>query len=104
MNSGSIDLDYQDGKYTATLTDTNGVLSEYDFTSSDSGVTLTKSGNTLTISADHAISGTVRITASQNNIPTVSESAKLIAYGDPSLQDVVTGVESADRVTAYLAV
>lgn len=104
MNSGSIDLDYQDGKYTATLTDTNGVLSEYDFTSSDSGVTLTKSGNTLTISADHAISGTVRITASQNNIPTVSESAKLIAYGDPSLQDVVTGVESADRVTAYLDV
>ena len=104
MNSGSIDLDYQDGKYTATLTDTNEVLSEYDFTSSDSGVTFTKSGNTLTISADHAISGTVRITASRNNIPTVSESAKLIAYGDPSLQDVVTGVESADRVTAYLDV
>ena len=104
MNGGSIDLNYQDGKYTATLTDTNGVLSEYDFTSSDSGVTLTKSGNTLTISADHAISGTVRITASRNNIPAVSESAKLIAYGDPSLQDVVTGVENADRVTAHLDV
>lgn len=104
MNGGSIDLDYQDGKYTAILTDTNGVLSEYDFTSSDSGVTLTKSGNTLTISADHAISGTVRITASRNNIPAVSESAKLIAYGDPSLQDVVTGVENADRVTAHLDV
>lgn len=104
MNGGSIDLDYQDGKYTATLTDTNGVLSEYDFTSSDSGVTLTKSGNTLTISTDHAISGTVRITASRNNIPAVSESAKLIAYGDPNLQDVVTGVENADRVTAHLDV
>lgn len=104
MNGGSMDLDYQDEKYTATLTDTNGVLSEYDFTSSDSGVTLTKSGNTLTISADHAISGTVRITASRNNIPAVSENAKLIAYGDPSLQDVVTGVENADRVTAHLDV
>ena len=104
MNGGSIDLDYQDGKYTATLTDTNGVLSEYDFTSSDSSVVLTKSGNTLTISVDHAISGSVSIAATRNNIPTVSESAKLIAYGDPSLQDVVTGVEGADRVTAYLNV
>lgn len=104
MNGGHIDLEYQDGKYTATLTDTNGVLSEYDFTSSDSSVALVKSGNTLTISADHAISGSIRITATRNNIPTVSESAKMIAYGDPSLQDVVTGVESADRVSAHLDV
>ena len=71
MNGGHIDLEYQDGKYTATLTDTNGVLSEYDFTSSDSSVALVKSGNTLTISADHAISGSIRITATRNNIPTV---------------------------------
>ena len=104
MNGGHIDLEYQDGKYTATLTDTNGVLSEYDFTSSDSSVALVKSGNTLTISADHAISGSIHITATRNNIPTVSESAKMIAYGDPSLQDVVTGVESADRVSAHLDV
>ena len=37
-------------------------------------------------------------------MPTVSSSAKLIAYGDPSLQDVVTGVENADAVKAYLNV
>ena len=104
MNGGSIDLDYQDGGYTKTLTDTNGVLSEYDFASSDSSVVLTKSGNKLTIRADHAISGSVRITAARNNIPTVSESARMIAYGDPSLQDVVTGVEKAGSVTAYLEV
>lgn len=46
MNGGHIDLEYQDGKYTATLTDTNGVLSEYDFTSSDSSVAPCKTGNT----------------------------------------------------------
>ena len=44
------------------------------------------------------------ITARRNNIPVVSESAKLIAYGAPELQDVVTGVENADPVTAYLNV
>ena len=35
-------------------------------------------------------------------MPTVSSSAKMIAYGDPNLQDVVTGVENADTVAAYL--
>ena len=104
MNGGHIELEYQDGKYTAALTDTNGVMSEYDFTSSDSSVALVKSGNTLTISVDHAVRGAIRITASRNNIPSVSESAKLIAYGDPGLQDVVTGVENTDRVTASLNV
>ena len=35
-------------------------------------------------------------------MPTVSSSAKLIAYGDPNLQDLVTGVENADTVSAYI--
>lgn len=42
------------------------------------------------------------ITAKRNNVPTVSSSAKLIAYGDPNLQDLVTGVENADTVSAYI--
>lgn len=104
MNGSSKELEYQDGKYALTLTDTNGVLSEYSFTSSDRSVSVSKSGNTLTISSDNAFSGSVRITATRNNIPVVSESAKLIAYGDSSLQDVVTGVENADPVVAYLNV
>ena len=37
-------------------------------------------------------------------IPTVSSSAKLIAYGNPSLQDVVKGVENTAAVNAYLNV
>ena len=83
------ELAYKDGKYSITLNDSNGVLSDYSFLSSDSNVSVSKSGNKLTISSTVAISGSVRITAKRNNVPTVSSSAKLIAYGDPNLQDSV---------------
>ena len=96
------ELAYKDGKYSITLTDKNGVLSDYSFSSSDGNVSVSKSGNKLTISSAVAVSGSVRITAKRNGVPTVSESAKMIAYGDPNLQDVVTGVENADTVAAYL--
>ena len=98
------ELAYKDGKYTLTFTDSNGVLSDYAFSSSDSKVSVSKSGNKLTISSTKAFDGTVRITATRNNVPTVSSSAKLIAYGDPNLQDLVTGVENADTVAAYINV
>ena len=98
------ELAYKDGKYSITLTDKNGVLSDYRFSSSDGNVSVSKSGNKLTISSAVAVSGSVRITAKRNGVPTVSESAKMIAYGDPNLQDVVTGVENADTVAAYLNV
>ena len=96
------ELAYKDGKYNITLTDKNGVLSDYSFSSSDGNVKVSKSGDKLTISSAVAVSGSVRITAKRNGVPTVSESAKMIAYGDPNLQDVVTGVENADTVAAYI--
>ncbi len=106
MSGGTNDitkeLAYKDGKYSITLTDNNGVLSDYNFTSSDGNVSVSKSGNKLTVSSASAVSSTVRITATRNNIPTVSSSAKLIAYGDPNLQDVITGVENVDTVAAYM--
>ena len=102
INDITKELAYKDGKYSITLTDNNGVLSEYNFTSSDGNVSVSKSGNKLTVSSASAVSGTVRITATRNNIPTVSSSAKLIAYGDPNLQDVITGVENVDTVAAYM--
>ena len=43
------------GSYTATVTDTNGVLSAYNFAAnSGSGITFTRKGNTLTITATAA--------------------------------------------------
>ena len=96
------ELAYKDGKYSITLTDKNSVLSDYSFSSSDGNVKVSRSGDKLTISSAVAVSGSVRITAKRNGVPTVSDSAKMIAYGDPNLQDLVTGVENADTVSAYI--
>ena len=108
MSAGKKDitkeLAYKDGKYSLTLTDSNGVLSEYSFTSSDSNVKVSKSGNKLTITSSKAIDGKARITAARNNTPTVSSGAMMIAYGDPNLQDVITGVENVDTMMAYINV
>ena len=106
--SGSTDSAPQelkwDGKqYVLKLTDSNGVLSKFNFTSSNSDVKVSKSGNILTITSSKAIAGNVQLSATKK-IPTVSSSAKLIAYGDPSLQDIVTGVENTAAVKAYLNV
>ena len=44
------------GSYTASVTDTNGVLSAYNFTAnSGSGITFTRKGNALTITATAAV-------------------------------------------------
>ncbi len=106
MSGGKNDITkefaYKDGKYSITLTDKNSVLSDYSFSSSDGNVKVSRSGDKLTISSAVAVSGSVRITAKRNGVPTVSDSAKMIAYGDPNLQDLVTGVENADTVVAYL--
>lgn len=96
------ELAYKDGKYSITLTDSNGVLSDYSFSSSDSNVSVSKSGNKLTISSTVAISGSVRITAKRNNVPTVSSSAKLIAYGDDYIVKPFSLVELEARVQAHL--
>ncbi len=106
--SGSTDSAPQelkwDGKqYVLKLTDSNGVLSKFNFTSSNSDVKVSTSGNTLTITSSKAIAGNVQLSATKK-IPTVNSSAKLIAYGDPSLQDIVTGVENTAAVKAYLNV
>ncbi|MGC4019985.1 MAG: SpaA isopeptide-forming pilin-related protein [Muricomes sp.] len=47
--------------------------------------------------------GEVLLSATKK-IPTVSSSAKLVAYGDATLQDIVTGVENTGEVKAYLNV
>lgn len=103
-NDVTEELAYKDGKYSLTLTDNNGVLSDYSFASGSSAVSVSKSGNKLTITSDKAFDGSVRITATRKGVPVVSQSAKLIAYGDPNLQDLITGVENADTVAAYINV
>ena len=103
MNGTAKELNWDGGKYVLKLEDANGVLSQFDFTSSNSSVKVSVSGNTLTITSATAVKDEVRLSASKR-VPTVSASANLVAYGDVSLQDVITGVENADAVNMYLNV
>ena len=58
-----IELEWDGSKYTVTLTDSNNVLSGYKFSSNDSGVQFSVSGNKLTISTEKAPSDGLTITA-----------------------------------------
>ena len=101
----NIELEWDGEKYTATLTDTNNVLSNYSFQANKAGIRFSVSGNKLTITADEAPSGTVSITASKDN----SNRRGVITWSDGrfgpdgSLQDVVTYAQSvSDPITGYL--
>ena len=101
----NIELEWNGEAYTATLTDTNGVLSDYVFSANASGIRFSVSGNTLTITADDAPSDTVTITAEKKN----SQRRGVITWTDGvygpngKLQDTVTYAQTVkDPVKGYL--
>ena len=100
----TVELSWDGGRYTATLTDTNGVLGEYAFSSAQSGMTFAVDGNDLTISAETASADGVTITAVRNN----TRQGVLVwsdgHYGpDGTMQDVVTFRDTvSDPMYAYL--
>lgn len=61
----TVELNWDGSRYAATLTDTNGVLSDYTFSSEQAGITFATSGNTLTITAEAAQAETVTISATK---------------------------------------
>ena len=101
----NIELEWDGEAYTATLTDTNGVLSDYVFSANASGIRFSVSGNTLTITADNVPSDTVTITAEKRN----SQRRGVITWTDGvygpngKLQDTVTYAQTVnDPVKGYL--
>ena len=99
------ELEWNGSKYVATLTDSNGVLSNYDFKASISGVTFSTSGNKLTVSMDKAPSKEFTITASKKN--GVRRGVVVWSEGKhsqhSSVQDVVTyAQEVSDPVSGYV--
>ena len=97
----SIELKWDGTKYTAAVTDSNGALSRYRW--SDDGLTFDQSGNTLTISADAPLSETIRLRA---DCETEGGPGAVICWQnkDPSRQNIATGWNASDTVSAYIAV
>lgn len=100
----TVELSWDGGRYTATLTNTNGVLGEYAFSSAQSDMTFAVDGNDLTISAKTAPADGVTITAVRNNTRQGVVVWSDGHYGpDGTMQDVVTFRDTvSDPMYAYL--
>lgn len=106
-SSGSaqeIELEWNGTEYTATLTDTNNVLSNFTFTSNVTGMNFSVSGNKLTITTAAAPADTVTITATKSQTR-----SGVITWSDGKHQgghqDSVTYSASvSDPVKAFLKV
>lgn len=96
------EMKYSDGKYTLTLTDSNSILSDFNFKTT-SGISVSKSGNKLTLTSTSSVNDAVTFNSTKS-MPSVGNTT-LIPYGDATLQDVITGVENdADPIRAYFKV
>ena len=97
----NITLKWDGSKYSASVTDTNGVLANYDF--SMSGVTFTKSGNTLNISTSKTLNNSV-VSGKRNsskyikNLPAIST-----GFMSETNQDTCVGINIDDPVPAYFS-
>jgi len=100
----TVELSWDGSRYTATLTDTNSVLSEYAFSSAQSDMTFAVDGNDLTISAETAPADGVTITAVRNNTRQGVVVWSDGHYGpDGTMQDVVAFRDTvSDPMYAYL--
>ena len=95
------EMTYQNGNFTITLTDSNGVLSNYNFTSTNGSLRFSTSGNRLTITSSSPVnSATVNVTKKN----AVSVSSTITAYAGNGLQETIVGVEAADNTSGYFMV
>lgn len=105
-SSGSADtyeLKWNGTDYSVTLTDTNGVLGNYSFSSSTSGMKFEVNGNKLTIRCNEAPKDAVSIMAEKKN----GERKGVVIWSDGNIgggkQDFTTyGATVSDPVTGYL--
>jgi len=101
-NAPTYELTDSGGTLSVKLTDNNGVLSGYSF-SSNGNLSFSKSGNTLTVSAQNGFDGEVIVTAANNNI----QRKGVVCYGDGKggRQDTVSvGSPIDDPMRAYFKI
>lgn len=101
----SASLEWNGEAYTVTLTDKNGVLSDYSFSSSDPDIKFSVKGNELTVSTTKTLNEPVTITAEKSN----SRRSGVITWTDGvygpngKLQDTVTYAQAvADPIKGHL--
>lgn len=93
----TVELRWNGTEYSASLTDTNNVLSHFDFEPDNSNVTLEKSGNKLLIKSKVAVNN-VTLTA----IRTLKRSG-LITWSSSTRQDLATySAEVSDPLQAFI--
>lgn len=102
-----IELEWNGSQYITVLTDSNGVLGDYNFFSNNANLKFSVSGNKLTITANTAPSDTVSITASRKS----SQRKGLIVWSDGKYapgdghQDLVSYTQSVnDPVKGYVKI
>lgn len=103
-SAGSYELKWNGTNYSVTLTDANGVLGNYRFSSNTAGIQFSVSGNQLTISCDTAPSGAVTVTAEKIG----GTRRGVVVWGDGrtggGTQDFATyGATVTDPVTGFLS-
>lgn len=101
------EMDYVNGKYTVTLTDTNNVLSKYRV-SSNGGASVSVNGNTLTISSTQPLTDAITIKLNRR-MPSTNHTTGFLIWSVPGKednnQDMVSGVPANnDPVPSYLKV
>lgn len=89
-------MEYKDGKYQITLTDSNGVLSKFNYKTSGN-IAVSISGNKMTLSTNSPITEAKTLSINKT-VPSVSSNSVLVAHGDSSKQDVITGLAAPDPV------
>lgn len=102
-DAGAYELKWDGEKYSATLTDTNGVLGDYTFTSSTAGLNFSVSGSQLTITSSQALKGSVTVKAEKIS----AQRSGVVVWTDGvtggGTQDFATyGTTVSDQMVGYL--
>ena len=102
-DAGAYELKWDGQQYSLTLTDTNGVLSDYTFSSSTTGLNFSVDGNQLTITSAQAIKGSVTVKAEK----ITAQRSGVVVWTDGNIgggiQDFATyGATVSDQMVGYL--
>ena len=101
------EMEYTDGRYTVTLTDTNNVLSKYSVTT-NGGVSVSVSSNRLTVSSAEPLNDAVTVKLNRR-MPSTTHTTGFLIWSVPGKenanQDMVSGVPADnDPVPSYLKI